>query len=489
MPIISYKDVQNYISGQTDRPFAPVYLIFGEELLTRNAFNELLDALLPASSRDVNYEPLDGTQVNIHEALERVNTYSLLPGKKVVALRDTRLFYAGQDKARLFEQARKAYDDDNIKKAAAHLRGLMGLLSLSFDDISKSNRRNSLGVVAGPEAEDGWVDEVIAYCRQNSLSVLPVRDDSDALHKAVEKGFPSNNHLIITSDIVDKRRSLFKALSKQGVVIDCSVPKGDRRADRVVQASVLAEKMKEMLTAANKTMNPATYSALYEMTGFDLRVFSNNLEKLIAYVGDRQEIRVDDVEGVLRRTKIDPVYELTNAVADRRLDAALFFLDSILTSGTHPLQIFAALVNQTRKLLLLKDFAESTHGRVWQPACSYDHFRQQVIPAIVEYDRVLLDHLSRRQSAPDPDPEAGRTKSRPKKAGKKKNPASDLVIAKNPKNAYPLYLMLKKTERFTKIELYEAFERLSFADKQLKTGSGDPKLVLEAVIFDICRSG
>ena len=101
MPIISYKDVQNYISGPTDRPFAPVYLIFGEELLTRNAFNELLDALLPASSRDVNYEPLDGTQVNIHEALERVNTYSLLPGKKVVALRDTRLFYAGQDKERL----------------------------------------------------------------------------------------------------------------------------------------------------------------------------------------------------------------------------------------------------------------------------------------------------------------------------------------------------------------------------------------------------
>ena len=77
-------------------------------------------------------------------------------------------------------------------------------------------------------------------------------------------------------------------------------------------------------------------------------------------------------------------HELTNAVADRRLDAALFFLDSILTSGRHPLQIFAALVNQTRKLLLLKDFAESTYGRVWQPGGSYDHFRQQVIPAIVE---------------------------------------------------------------------------------------------------------
>jgi DNA polymerase-3 subunit delta len=72
---------------------------------------------------------------------------------------------------------------------------------------------------------------------------------------------------------------------------------------------------------------------------------------------------------------------------------------------------------------------------------------------------------------------------------KKKKPASDLVIAKNPKNAYPLYLLLKKTEGFTKTTLFEAVEKLYSADKQLKTGGGNPKLVLETVIFDICRGG
>ena len=412
MSIISYKDVKKHLTQSADKPFAPVYLIYGEEMLTKNAFDEILDALLPASLRNLNYEPLDGTQTTIHEAIGRINTYSLLPGSKVVALRDARLFYAGQDKQRLLERAKKAFDDDNIKKAAAHLRSLMGLLNLSYDDISKSNRQNSLGQGIQSGAGDVWLDEVIAYCKENNLAVSPVRDDCGVLQTAIEKGFPSNNHLIITTDIVDKRRNLFKTMSNQGVVIDCSVPKGDRRADKIAQESILVEKMNAMLKAANKSMSPATFSALYEKTGFDLRNFSSNLEKLINFVGDRQEINISDVEAVLQRTKVDPIYKLTNALADRNLEAAIFFLDSILAAGIHPLQVFAALINQTRKLLLAKDFAESAYGKVWQAACPYDLFQRRVIPAIVEYDRALLDHLIHQQAELIEEPASANTKSR-----------------------------------------------------------------------------
>ena len=74
--------------------------------------------------------------------------------------------------------------------------------------------------------------------------------------------------------------------------------------------------------------------------------------------------------------------------------------------------------------------------------------------------------------------------------GKKKKSKSttDLLIAKNPKNAYPIYLLLKKSERFTKEDLIDAFESLSTADKKLKTGSQGARLVLENVILKICRT-
>ena len=488
MPTISYKDLEKYLNERGDAPFAPVYLIFGEEMLVKNAFETLLDALVPASKRNTNYEPLDGANENIHAVIAQVNTYSLMPGKKVIALRDSKIFYAGQDRERLLENAQKAYQNDDIKKAAGHLLRLMGILNLTWEDLDRSTRKRSLGQNDAAAEDDAWLDELSVYCRENNLSVPPAGDDGHILQLAVEKGFPENNHLIITTDMADKRRALFKTLSSKGVVINCSVPMGDRRADRIEQEAVLVDTMNAMLADRGKTMARPAYQALYEMTGFDLRTFSSNLEKLISFVGNRSEITTADIESALQRTKIDPIYEFTNAVAERQTDAALLFLESVQSSGVHPLQIFTALINQIRKLLLVKDFVESPSGGVWQAACPYDYFQKRVMPAIAEYDRQLLEHLEDRQATLDKESELPAIGSPAKKTRKKNVKAgTDLLIAKNPNNPYPIYLLFRKSERFKKEELIKAFETLNTADKQLKSGNQNPKLVLEKVILSICR--
>jgi DNA polymerase-3 subunit delta len=489
MPIINYKDLKKYLAKLGNDPFAPVYLIYGEEMLTKNAFDDLLDAMVPASERSINYEPLDGSQESVHEAIGRANTYSLLPGRKVIALRDSKIFYSGQEKDRLLENTKKFYDEDNIKKAAGHLRRLMSLLNLTYDDMGKENRQKSLGQSSALSDDDGWLDDLLNYCRENNLSVPAARDDGLSLQEAVGKGFPTSNHLIITTDMADKRRSLFKTIADRGEVIDCSVPKGDRRADRIAQESVLAERMTAMLAAGKKTMTKSTYMALYQMTGFDLRTFTSNLEKLISYVGDRDEITISDVESILQRTKRDPIYELTNALADRRPDRALFYLNSVLSSGIHPLQVFAALINQARKLLLVKDFVDSPSGSDWQAACPYDYFQQRVIPAIIEYDRSLMDHLGAWQTIVDEGANSQNSGARPKDKKKKSRSTADLLIAKNPKNAYPIYQLFKKSGRYEKEELIRAFDTLHAADIKLKTGGQNSRLVLENVILAICRKG
>ena len=487
MPIIGYKELEKHLQDRGDNPFFPVYLICGEDLLTKGAFDALLNALIPASERSINYEPLDGTRENIHEVIGRVNTFSLLPGTKVIALRESRIFYAGQDKDQLLDNAKKAFEDDNIKKAAGHLLSLMGIFNLSYEDMDQPNRKKSLGTSHASGADDVWLDEIIAYCRQHDLAVPGARDDCRYLQQAVEKGFPKNNHLIITTDTVDKRRGLFKTLSSKGMVVDCSVPKGARRSDQMAQESVLVEKMNSILAEGGKTMDQATYLALYEMTGFDLRTFCNNLEKLISWVGDRVEITIKDVTSVLQRTKRDPIYELTNALADRKAESALFFLDSILSSGIHPLQVLTALVNQIRKLLLAKGFVKSPQGKDWQNTCPYTYFQKQIMPAIVAYDHNLIGQLEKWQTMLNA--ETILQKTGPAKKGKKtKNKATtDLLIAKNPKNPYPIYLLLKKSDGFSRDTLISAVEILAEADKKLKTSSQSPKLVLENAILGICK--
>jgi len=485
MPEINHKLLKKYLKDLTGEPakqFAPVYLIFGEELLVKTAYDALLEMLLPATNRTANYDPMEGTVENIYDVIERVNTFSLLSGPKVVAIRESRIFYTKQDKSRLLENSKKAFDDDDLKKAAKYFLSLMSNLNLSFEDVEKSNRDKALKFDAGLRAGDEWLDEIIGYCKQNQLAIPEPADESVALQNAIEKGFPKNNHLLITTDMVDKRRSLYKAIKSQGVVVDCAVPRGDRRADKMAQEDVLREKMTEILKPSNKEMDKGTYLALVDMTGFDLRTFCSSLEKLINYVGKRNTITVEDVESVLKRTKKDPIYELTNAIADRNTAKSLFFLGSILASEFHPLQVLSAIVNQIRKLLLAKDFAQSPHAKGWNAGVSYNLFQQSIMPSIVAYDQSLLEILQNREDSISPTEDGDQGKNK-----KKRKIKTDLLLARNPKNAYPVYQLLKKSEHFSETELVAAVAYLNEADAQLKISAQNPKLILERLIFKICN--
>ena len=485
MPEIKYNLLKKYLKdlkGDSKIQFSQIYLIFGEELLVKTAYDDLLEALLPAASRTANYDPMDGSIENINDVIERVNTFSLMSGSKVVAMRDSRVFYTKQDKNRLLEVSKKAYDEDNLKKAAKYVLSLMGNLNLSYEDIDRSNRKKALKLDANLAQGDEWLDEIVDYCQENNLSIPEPADESAVLQKAIEKGFPRNNHLLITTDLVDKRRSLYKVIKNQGIVIDCAVPKGDRRADRMTQEEVLLEKMTEILKPTNKEMDKAAFRALMDMTGFDLRTFCGSLEKLAHYVGKRNTIKVADVESVLERTKKDPIYDLTNAIADRQIERALFFLCSLLAAEFHPLQILAAIINQIRRLIMAKDFTKSLQAKGWHAGVAYNLFQQNIMPSIVAYDRTLLETLE--------DWEDSGTQTRDDdsgKAAKKIKIKTDLMLAKNPKNAYPVYQLLKKSERFSETELVAAVAYLNETDAQLKISAQNPKLILERLIFKLCN--
>ena len=206
MPEISYKLLKKYlrdIKSDPAKEFAAVYVLFGDELLVKNAFDELLDIMLPASNRSANYEPREGATENIYDVIESVNTFSLLPGTKVVTMRESRIFYTRDDKSRLLDNVKKAYDGDDIKKAAKYFLSLMSNLNLSFEDVDRANRSKTLKTASDSIQMDDWLDDVIGYCQENELAIPEPSDRAGALQKAIEKGFPQNNHLVITTDIVD----------------------------------------------------------------------------------------------------------------------------------------------------------------------------------------------------------------------------------------------------------------------------------------------
>ncbi|HYX09288.1 MAG TPA: hypothetical protein VE912_21315 [Bacteroidales bacterium] len=488
MPEIQYKKLNDYLQNlkenQKAEGFAPVYLIYGEALLYKSVLETLLDVLLPKKNRSFNYQVIDGTNGHIEEVVERINTYSLLAETKVVAVRDSKIFYSKQDEGRLLQKAKEAYDTQNIKEAAKLLLSLLGILNLSFDDISETNRIKTLKFDSDTSSEYEWIDVVIKFCKENNLFILAEKDNVDILQQAIVKGFPKKNHLVITTDMVDKRRKLFKIIKKTGIIIDCSVPKGDRRADKIAQEAVLSERMEVLLDRYEKTMDTLAYRTMYEMTGFDIGTFSDNLAKLISYVGDRKRITTEDVAFVLKRTKKDPIYELTNAIADRDIDTSLFFLNSLLAENFHPLQILASMTNQIRKLLVIRDFAESSHGSSWYPEMHYTQFKNNIMASVQSYNKELLKQIEDWENMLSGNMDGGTQRKKKKRETKKRKPVTDIEIPDNP---YPVYKMLIKSEKFTKNELIDDIEHLSQADFRLKYTKQRARIILEEAIFWICK--
>jgi DNA polymerase III subunit delta len=493
MPEIKYKDLGTHlkeIKAPSGSHSPQAYLFYGEELLYKKAFELFLDTLMPPADRAAGYEPVDGAPESIRDAINKVNTYAMLSGNKIVAVQESRLFYGNQAKDKLIDKAKEAFQREDLPKAAKYVLSLLGQHQFSLDDMTKQENLSTLLPDERLKTETRWLQEIVRYCVEKGLSVPSSDRPDQVLATAIEKGFPRGNCFVLTTDLVDKRRALFKCFKDKGLVVDCSVPKSDRRADRMIQEEVLRNRMTDILEKSKKRMAPRAFALLHEMTGFDLRTFSSNLEKLVLFIGERPEITEEDVKSVLERSKQDPIYALTGAISDRNPEQSLKLLDSLLKTGIHPLQAFTAIVNQLRKLILVKYFIKSPHGREWQPAMPYNGFTARVLPAMTAYDEVLVELLSKWDGMLSEDDAEGSSDDeggKKKKKKKKQKLPTDLMVAANPKNSYPIYLTLKKADNFSMAELTALYISLSDTDLKLKRSAMNPKLVLEETILRICK--
>ena len=477
MPIIAYHAFADHLNRVAAADWPAVTLVCGEEMLCKKACEGILDALMPRAERALGVEHFDGDDASIGGVLSSMNTYALLSGSKVVVLHDARLFYSAKAQQGLREKMVQAAQSGDMKKASRPFLNLMALAGLAFEDLATP----ALRVKVAEDVEDeppSWLSPLMYFCRENGLRIPEKHDDADMLKTAMEKGFPDGHRLVVTTDFVDRRKALFKVIDETGLVVDCTVPKGETRADRLAQDAVMQAAMDDALAQASKRMAVDARKRLMQWTGFDLRILSGNLEKLISFVGDRKTISDADVTSVLRRTRKDPIFEFTNAVADRDLSAILFFMKSLLDDGMHPLQLLAAVANQIRRLLLAKDFIVRDGGRSWSARMTFPQFKSGPFKAVQADDAASASLTQAWDALLNPSAEGKK---------RKKAAASDLVLAKNPKSPFPVFQTLKKADNFSIEELTDAMVDLSRTDVRMKSTGQDPRMLLETFLIGLCR--
>ena len=89
----------------------------------------------------------------------------------------------------------------------------------------------------------------------------------------------------------------------------------------------------EYCTSRGVKIEPDGARELVDALGGDMMMISNDLEKLILYVGEKKLITLGDVETMVLAAKQRSLYELTDAISSKDRVRALEILDAILASG------------------------------------------------------------------------------------------------------------------------------------------------------------
>ena len=80
-------------------------------------------------------------------------------------------------------------------------------------------------------------------------------------------------------------------------------------------------------------LDPDAARELVDSLGGDMMMISNELEKLLLYVGEKKRITLGDVETMVLAAKQRTLYELTEALSSHNRARSLEILDSMLSTG------------------------------------------------------------------------------------------------------------------------------------------------------------
>jgi DNA polymerase-3 subunit delta len=433
------------------------YLLCGDdEFSLHDALEKMAQALIPAAQdRELNLFVTDGEHEDVDSLCESLITPPLLPGRKVVVVRNTRLFQTRNVLVPLIGRIRERLEQDPARAAADFLHFLQ-ITGLQLDDLRDGGWRNidneawrRIVPDDGGEARDAWLPKAVELCV--SLGAVAAKErpeETDRLEMILTGGMAEGNCLILTAEAVDRRKKLFKTIASVGKILSFTKVKGEARQQQAVQ-----EMAGELLRRAGKRLSSGAWTALGQKTGFDLRESIGAIGKLITYAGEKTQIEAEDVEAVVGRTKEDTVFDLTGALSGRNLILALKILHELLDQGLHPLMIMTMIIREIRFLFQAKLLIASGRLGAFQPNMDYGRFQKAVHPAVKQLSGDGTDAIA--------------------------------IASQHP---FVVYQALKNAGRFTRAELTGYLDLLVRTDLTLKTTGQDPRLLLERILITVCKA-
>lgn len=223
---------------------------------------------------------------------------------------------------------------------------------------------------------------------------------------------------LVTGAKVDTRRKFFKKLKQVGQVLEF----------RRVYDNQLPALVRELGDDLGVTFTAAALQLFCKRVGTNMTETRGELDKLISYLGERTMVEEDDVAAIVSDTRIESIFDLTDALGEGDISRSLRLLNRLLDEGQAPLMVLAMLIRHFRQL--------------WK-----------------------AHQLTARQT-----------------------PQKDLpgLIGISP---YFLKGLVRQSGYYGMDDYREIFGRFLETDLALKSSGGDPRLLLERLLAAICARG
>jgi DNA polymerase III subunit delta len=168
--------------------------------------------------------------------------------------------------------------------------------------------------------------------------------DWDALMPVLEDPVDSTT-LVLVCDKVDKRKKSFKRLEEKATVVELARPYENQ----------LGPWIEYIAAKYGLTIQSEAAALLRQLIGASLTELNNEMLKLRDFLGDRTIVESEDVLKVVSRSRVDSVFELTNAIGKQDRAQALQTLAHLLEQGQNEVGAVAMIARHLRILSVVRD--------------------------------------------------------------------------------------------------------------------------------------
>lgn len=191
------------------------------------------------------------------------------------------------------------------------------------------------------------VGQILPFMAANRLIVV---QDSSLFKSASDMAdyladFPDTTYVVFVEREVDKRNKLYKWMNKNGCVTEC-LPQNEAMLRKWIAGYVKKE---------GKTISGGAAERLMERSGTDMELLNNELDKLIGYVGKRENIESEDVDAICSGLAVSRIFDMIDAVAVKEKDKALRLYSDLLANKEAPMSILYLFTRHLNILLQLKE--------------------------------------------------------------------------------------------------------------------------------------